>query len=872
MSVRVHTLAKELKLSSKELMDMLRLRHGIDLKNHLSAIEDEVATKLRREARTPVKDAVKSAAAAASTKPSAPAVAAAAPAAPPPAPAAAAPAARKVGTQAGNGAASLPKPPPKPLPKPPPMALKSVLPVRKQPIIIRPKPPEQRPLVRPAPPGSRPPLGDRSSSDRSVRTSFPERVPHPDRPPRPERPAFSPPPRIERRPFGGGGDAPPPTLGRDAGRGVDRGRRRKVRIFPGKDESGLPLERGRRTAHTGKSARKRERQQGVEELTPLVRPAAPADRPAEVAVKLPITLKDLSPVIGVKQNLILATLMKDGILVNVNTHLSDDMLNLISEKFAVKITVSADVQIESAIAEIEARKDAPESLQARAPVVTFLGHVDHGKTSLLDKIRQTRVAAGEAGGITQHMSAYRVDHGKSHVVFIDTPGHRAFTEMRARGANVTDVVVLVVAADDGVMPQTEEAIQHANAATVPIVVALNKIDKPNANPARVKDQLAQIGLAPPEWGGKTEIVEVSARTSQGIDALLELLTLETEILELRSNPDRLAVGTVLDAKNTTGRGIVATVLVQHGTLRKGDPILCGSAWGRVRHLQSTMRQPIDSAGPSTPVEITGLDEVPGAGDKLYAFAAIDTPKEIAAERKRRAREAERAQRTHVTLEKLFDHIAKGKTKEVKLILKADAKGSLLPLEKELQELATPEVGIRILLHAVGEITEEDVFLADASDAIILGFHVIPNERARSLAETKSVEIRTYQVIYEAKDDIQRALEGMLEPELLEESQGMVEIRTLFKSTKLGNIAGCFVRSGIVRRDDPIRLLRNGALIHQGHLSSLKRFKDDAKEVREGLECGLRIQGFDEILEGDIVESYRIVKKARTLASSRVENS
>jgi translation initiation factor IF-2 len=537
---------------------------------------------------------------------------------------------------------------------------------------------------------------------------------------------------------------------------------------------------------------------------------------------------------------------------------------MIGEKFSVLIEVEEAQKVDSSLSEIESKEDAEEDLLPRAPVVTILGHVDHGKTSLLDKIRETRVTQSESGGITQHISAYRVDHEDKHVVFIDTPGHKAFTEMRARGANITDVAVLVVAADDGPMPQTQEAMEHAQAAEVPIVVALNKIDRPNANPNRAKQKLAEMGIAPPDWGGNTELVEVSALQGTGIDDLLELLSLETEILNLRANPNKPAIGTVLEARATTGRGNVITVLVQEGTLRNGDVVICGPAWGKVRTLSSTVGFPLDSAGPSTPVEITGLSDMPSAGDRFYALEDQQKAREIAEDRQRKQRAAERMVRTHVTLEGLHDHIAQGKTKEIKLVIKTDVTGTLEVLKKELSDLRTREVAIRVLRGGVGEITEDDILLADASDAIVIGFHVSANQRTRSLADEKGVEIRTYEIIYNVIEEMRLALEGMLEPEVFEELQGKAEILQLFKSSRLGNIAGCMVRDGLITRDDPIRLVRDGVLLHEGRLDSLKRVKEDVKEVREGFECGMRVQGFSEIQIGDVIESYKRREKKRKL--------
>ena len=810
MGVRVHKLAKELDLNTKELLELLHSNYGIKVQSHLSSINEDVAQNIRREvsARRKSKDA--------------------APATPP---------------AAGNGPATPPKRPN--------VRTHIVQPAaRKQPIIVRPK----------NPPAQQPSRGGGGSG-----------------PPRRDRPAA--------RTGGGGGGAPqvdfpsgpPPEDGRRGGGGPGGGGRgggrRKV-VFPGRGGGhggGGPGRGGPRGGYGGGrggggrgggrrgGGRRRgfDRSQKREELA--------ADRPTEVDIVTPITLKALSPVIAVKQTMIQAELMKQGVLININAHLSPDMLKMISEKFEVVINTSEEARLESALEALENQESPADTLEPRPPVVTILGHADHGKTSLLDKIREAHVAAGEAGGITQHMSAYRVDHDKFNVVFIDTPGHEAFTEMRARGANVTDVVVLVVAADDGVMPQTEEAIQHAKAAGVPIVVAINKVDKDNANVPRVKEQLAKVELAPPEWGGSTEMVEVSAIQGMGIDDLLELLTLETEILELSASPARAAIGTVLDAKKTSGRGIVVTALVQEGTLKKGDVVICGSAFGQVRQLHTTVGQSIEMAGPATPVEITGLDDLPGAGDRLYALEDIQQARAIAEDRKRRDRELERAQRTHVTLDSLFDQIKKGETKEVKLVVKADVKGTLEVLHKQLTDLSTTEVGVRVIRHGVGGITQDDILLADASDAIVIGFHVMPDDASRKLAEYKSIEIRTYQVIYELLNDMRSALEGLLAPALSEEIQASVEIRQIFKASKLGKIAGSYVRSGTIHRDDRVRVIRDGKLIYEGVLASLKRFKDDAKEVKEGMECGVRVENFDDLKVDDVLESYRIIETARTLA-------
>ncbi|MCZ6603383.1 MAG: translation initiation factor IF-2, partial [Planctomycetota bacterium] len=528
----------------------------------------------------------------------------------------------------------------------------------------------------------------------------------------------------------------------------------------------------------------------------------------------------------------------------------------------IEVLQAADVEEDVPELEFE---DRPEDMSTRAPVVAFLGHVDHGKTSLLDRIRESQVAESEAGGITQHIGAYRVDQGEKHVVFLDTPGHEAFTEMRARGAGVTDVVVLVVAADDGVMPQTVEAINHARAAEVKICVAVNKIDKPNANIQKTMQQLAAQGLNPVEWGGDIEFVKVSATTGEGIDDLLETLSLEAEILDLKANPNRPAMGTVLEAHISEGRGNVAHVLIENGTLRRGDIVLCGPGYGKVKALYNDKGPAIETAGPSTPVEITGLSEVPEAGDRLIRMKDLKEASRYAQRRLRRRRDANLADRRHVTLDNLFSKLEEGKAKEVRVIIKADVKGSLQPLRQELTKLGTDEVKVKIIHSDVGGITESDVMLADASDAVLIGFHVVPDEKARSLAEERSVDVRLYRVIYEATDEVRKALEGLLDPERRENVKGHLEIREVFRASKVGRIAGCHVLDGNVERGGLVRLLRDSVVIYEGRIDTLRRFKEDVKEVREGFDCGVRIAGYDDIKVSDVIETYEIQEIARSLS-------
>jgi translation initiation factor IF-2 len=632
---------------------------------------------------------------------------------------------------------------------------------------------------------------------------------------------------------------------------------RRKRYFPTRDDlmdSGPRFGGGRR--RFGAKGRGRGRDGGV----------AVTERPTSAEVSLPITLKDLSAALGLKANLIIKTLMQNGQVTTINQFLDKEKVLLIGLEYGIEITFkNKEEGVEERARKFEEVESSEEDLVSRAPVVTFLGHVDHGKTSLLDWIRKSKVTQGEAGGITQHLGAYRVDSGDIHVVFIDTPGHKAFTEMRARGANATDIAVLVVAVDDGVMPQTEEALNHARAAGVPIVVALNKVDKAGPNDiARTQQQLAELGVLPVAWNGDTEFVEVSAITGQGMDTLLETLSLTSELQELKADPTRPAIGVVLEAENTTGRGVVATVLVQEGTLHRGDTVFAGPAHGRVRNIFVNGTEAIDEAGPATPVKLTGLNEVPAAGDKLYAVTDAGDAKSIAEERQNIRSETERAERREVTMENLFAELEEAATQAVRLIIKADAQGSVTALAQSLESLSTDEVKVRILHKGVGAISQTDISLADASGAIVLGFHVVADERARALAEERSVEIRNYTVIYQAIDDVRDAMAARLAPEREEKIRSHSEIREVFKASKIGSIAGCIVSDGLLTRSDNVRLIRDGRVVYTGAIGSLKRFKEDVKEVKEGFECGIKVAGYDDIKQGDVIESFAIIETPRTL--------
>jgi translation initiation factor IF-2 len=601
------------------------------------------------------------------------------------------------------------------------------------------------------------------------------------------------------------------------------------------------------------------------------RTALAPTRKTHAEIEPPITVRGLSEVIGIRANDLIKRMMTSlGQLVTINATLDDETAQMLALEFGVELEVvherTAEDEMLAAMETPEA--ETPEALVPRPPVITILGHVDHGKTSLLDKIRKANVVATESGGITQHIGAYQAEHDGKLITFVDTPGHEAFTAMRARGANVTDIVVLVVAADDGVMPQTKEAIDHAKAAEVPIIVALNKIDLPNvdnaANINKIYSELSQQGLNPEEWGGDTPVVKTSTVTGQGIDDLLATLDALAELYELKANPNRLASGTCLEASISEGRGVIATVLVQDGTLHVGDVIVCGDGFGRVRALFDDKGHSVAEAGPSTPVEISGLDAVPMAGEKFAAIDDISQAREIAETRRSRTRGVSLGERQAITLENLYSKMAEQKVKSLNLILKADVQGSLEALIKELEKLENAEVPIRILLKGVGGITESDILLADASQAIIIGFRVAPEDRAVTLADEKKIEIRRYDIIYQVTDEIKKAVEGMLIPEIKEVHLGRAVIRQIFKISKVGTVAGCFVTQGVIERSAKARLIREGREIYKGAIEALKRFKDDVREVREGFECGIKIANFDDLKIDDVIEAYRVDVIRRTL--------
>jgi len=574
-----------------------------------------------------------------------------------------------------------------------------------------------------------------------------------------------------------------------------------------------------------------------------------------------VTVSEVATMMNVPVTQIISACMSLGMMVTMNQRLDAETLSIVAEEFGFEVEfVTAD--IEESIQEVE---DAPEDLEHRAPIVTVMGHVDHGKTSLLDYIREENVIAGESGGITQHIGAYAVqlDNGQK-ITFLDTPGHEAFTAMRARGAQVTDLAIIVVAADDDIMPQTKEAISHAQAAGVPIVFAINKIDKPTANPDKIKEGLASMNLLVEDWGGKIQSQDISAKTGQGVNELLEKVLLEAELLELKANPDRLAYGTVVEAFLDKGRGYVSTILVQAGTLKVGDYVLAGQNSGKVKAMHDERGKAIKAAGPSTPVSILGLDGAPQAGDKFNEFEDEREAKAIAVKRTQLQREQSVRTQRHITLDEIGRRIALGDFKELNIILKGDVDGSVEALTDSFLKLSTEEIQVNIIHKGVGAITESDVLLASASDAIIIGFNVRPMGNARQLADKEEIDIRNYSIIYDAINDLKDAMEGMLSPEMREEITGTAEIRETFKISKVGTIAGCMVTNGKIIRNAGIRLIREGVVVYTGELESLKRFKDDVKEVSKGYDCGMQIKNYNDIKEGDIIEGFQEVAVKKKL--------
>ena len=585
-------------------------------------------------------------------------------------------------------------------------------------------------------------------------------------------------------------------------------------------------------------------------------PAQPKPKkelPSKITFIGSLTVGELASKLGKEPSEIIKKLLLLGTMATINQELDKDSIELIAGDYGVE--VEEEIVFEKTEFEKYEEEDRAEDLQIRPAVVTIMGHVDHGKTTLLDSIRNTKVTAGEAGGITQHIGAYQIVSNDQKITFLDTPGHAAFTTMRSRGAQVTDITILVVAADDGVMPQTVEAINHAKAAEVPIIVAVNKVDKPTANPDRVMQELTEHGLVPEAWGGDTIFVPVSALNGQGIDDLLEMIILVTEVEELKANPNRRATGTVIEAQLDKGRGSVATLLVQNGTLHVGDPIVVGSTFGRVRAMVNDIGRRVKEAGPSTPVEVTGLNDVPLAGDQFMVFEDEKQARQVGEARAQKQLDAQRSEGSKLSLDDLFEQIKQGEIKDINLILKADVQGSAEALAASLQKIEVEGVRVKIIHTGVGAITESDIILASASNAIVIGFNVRPDSGAKKTADVEEVDIRLHRIIYKAIEEIELAMKGMLDPEYEEKVIGQVEVRTTFKVSKIGTIAGAYVTEGKITRDSGVRLIRDGIVVFEGEIDALKRFKDDVKEVARNYECGITLKNYNDVKEGDIIEAY-----------------
>ena len=875
MAVRIYTLAKELKIDSKELVELCT-RAGIqDKGSALASMTDEEVAKLKEfiaaKSRPPERPAaapVRPAAPPAPVKPAAPAtlkredyIAPAGvaqskpPEVAPPKPVAAEAKPRPTVRPGGDG----PKPVPRPAFKLAPVPAAGRAPITPRSASQEPaaqKPDVKLPLdaIRSAKAGGAKPLADHMRKHEQQRAADATRqrtsgllrgsAGTPTAVPPPMAPGVRP-----RRTPSKGGDGKDDALGGREQRQLGRKRLSDGRGI-GDDEFSSRRRRGARPRKSGAST------------------AAP--RKTNASIQVPCNVRAFSEAIGLSASDVLKKLLSFGLdqMPSMSTVLDRDTVELLAAELGVQLDLKTAEDLEKELlAGFDAVDEDPTLRQPRSPVVTFLGHVDHGKTSLLDKILGIDVAARESGGITQHIRAYTVNRNDKAITFVDTPGHEAFTQMRARGANVTDCAVIVVAADDGVMPQTEEAISHAKAAGVPIVACINKIDLPGADVQRVYQQLAAADLLPTEWGGETEVVKTSAVTGEGVDALLDTLLTIAELHDLRANPDRMSAGVCLDASIHEGRGVVACLLVQKGTLNIGDPLVCGEATGHVKSMFDTItRRKVTEAGPARPVFVTGLDVPPGAGDRFQEVESIALAREVALKRADIRRQSHLSSApVHVTLENLADRLGAEKAPTLNLILRADVRGSIEAILKELQKLDHPEVKIRVLQATVGGVTEADVQLADASDAVIIAFNVVPDERARSLAEDKGVQVRRYDIIYQVTDDLKKALEGMLAPEKKENELGRAIVQRTYSISRLGVIAGCRVIAGIIARNARLRVIRDNRVLGDYGIESLKREKDDAREVRDGLECGIKLAGFNDVKEGDILECYRVEDVARTLS-------
>lgn len=640
----------------------------------------------------------------------------------------------------------------------------------------------------------------------------------------------------------------------ESGRGRGRGNKISKQKKGNKlSESKAEREEARAISRSGKKKVKSALQQGFN------KPVQAINR--DVVIGETITVGELANKMAVKGSEVIKTMMKMGTMATINQVVDQDTAQLVAEELGHKVILRHENELEESLM---SDRDMGAERVSRAPVVTIMGHVDHGKTSLLDYIRKTRVASGEAGGITQHIGAYHVETTNGMITFLDTPGHAAFTSMRARGARATDIVVLVVAADDGVMPQTIEAIQHARAARVPVVVAVNKVDKSESDPERIKNELSQQGVIPEAWGGDTQFVYVSAKTGQGIDALLEAILLQSEVLELTAIESGMASGVVIESFLDKGRGPVATILIQSGTLHRGDIVLCGFEYGRVRAMRNELGQNIEQAGPAIPVEILGLSGVPAAGDEVTVVRDEKKAREVALYRQGKFREVKLARQQKAKLENMFTNMTEGDISELNIVLKADVQGSVEAISDALLKLSNDEVKIKIIGSGVGGITETDATLAAASDAIILGFNVRADASARRIVESENLDLHYYSIIYNLIDEVKQAMSGMLQPEYKQEIMGLAEVRDIFKSPKFGAIAGCMVIEGIVKRHNPIRILRDNVVIYEGELESLRRFKDDVNEVRNGMECGIGVRNYNDVRIGDVIEVFETIEIKRTI--------
>ncbi len=877
--IRINDLARELEVKSKAIIDYLPELEVTDKRSHSSALEDDVAEKVRTHFRAEGAEAL----------------AEEAPAAPKPAEVAAAPAPSPAPEKKHAEAHPLPElrpltkslaeikaearrsvaPPP---PPPPPPAPRGTLPVERPgavrvsvppaagpvtPPSLAPKTVPARPTTAPAvpktaetaprlsakgTPAAEPTASGKAAEVPSTLAGKSARGGRPGR--RPDAASNQP---IYPPAFAPKGGAPRPPIGRRPGepRPMHPTASRPAMAGPALGRGFAP---GMRTS----TPHLRPMPHGMP-VSPL-RPAVPVEIPItrKITITEGIAIKELSEKLEARAKDVIKRLLDKGIFATINQTLDSQTATELARAFGAEVAV---ISFEDEIIHEVEEADRPEDLVPRAPVVTVMGHVDHGKTSLLDAIRETSVAAREAGGITQHIGAYQVEAQNRKIVFLDTPGHEAFTMMRARGSRVTDVVVLVVAADDGVMPQTLEAINHARAAKVPILVAINKVDKPDAQPERVKRQLADHGLMPEEWGGETVTVEVSAKLKKNLNLLLEMILLVSDIQALKANPKRLASGTVLEAKLDRGRGPVATVLVQNGTLHSGDSFIVGSIYGKVRAMLDHRAHPVSEAPPSTPVEVLGLEDVPQAGDRILAIADTAKARQIALHRQAKAREAALAKSARLTLDQLHAQLAAGDVKELPLIIKADVQGSVEVLADTINKLSTDRVKIKIIHAGAGAITESDVLLASASNAVIIGFSVRPERKATELAQLERVDIRLYTIIYNVTDEIKKAMTGLLAVTIKEVSLGHAEVRDTFRITKVGTIAGCAVQDGKITREAKIRLLRDNVVTYEGKVRSLRHFKEDVNEVRNGMECGIGLENFNDVKVGDVIEAYVVEKVA-----------